>query len=93
MIDECIHTWPGKRIGMKCSECYEAAKVKEQPVGLSQLKRCPFCGSNPEQGSCASGFWKVACVNPKCLADRPASHGYTEQCSIDAWNSRTLERL
>ena len=62
--------------------------TEPQHTAVDALLPCPFCGILPEQGSYASGFWKIACCNAKCLAERPAASGYTEACSIKAWNAR-----
>ena len=53
-------------------------------VDTSELKPCPFCGSQPEPAP-----YVLKCVNAYCEAQPSVSGGNDDECAT-AWNKRAL---
>jgi len=62
---------------------------------MTELKNCPFCGSEPELGihnPKINGEYQVqiGCVSGNCPMNHVGGHGFaTEKEAITAWNTRT----
>lgn len=52
---------------------------------MSELKPCPFCGSQPDDNCVGTYF--VVCGN--CGIDGPLGKGNNPASAIEAWNRRT----
>jgi Lar family restriction alleviation protein len=60
---------------------------------MSNLKPCPFCGTEPNHITSELGdnpCFYYECENPKCGAAEKGWHD-TEQEAINAWNTRPIE--
>ena len=61
---------------------------------MTELKNCPFCGSEPElglHGPLVDGEPRIAiwCVSGKCPMDDVGGNNFdTEEAAIKAWNTR-----
>jgi len=61
---------------------------------MTELKNCPFCGSEPElglHGPLVDGEPRIAiwCVSGKCPMDDVGGNNFdTEDAAIKAWNTR-----
>lgn len=57
---------------------------------MSDLKPCPFCGSEARHYVFALIEHYITCTNPKCYAE---THRWTTEAeAVEAWNTRTLEQ-
>lgn len=60
----------------------------------SELKACPFCGSQPYFRHAENGLWQTGCGNlDDCLAGVTWGHFATRAEAITAWNTRKSEAL
>ena len=60
---------------------------------MSELKRCPFCGSVGEiERKTVLNLWIVQCSNPSCPASYMIGFDYdTEEEAVEAWNRRAKD--
>ena len=52
------------------------------------LKRCPWCGEEPEVFESYSGFYRVVCENDKCKMTEIYVSSENKKEAIAIWNRR-----